>query len=377
MNVKGALKKQLTIFIAILALNIIIFNFIFNSTKKEGKNLQKINLRKLEDFDTDHDINSESDVEAIIDSDTEINTDFTIITDINTGKVTNNPTNNFNNCSALEFFIDLCNPDNKDKQEDTDYINYILDQIQKGNLNDLFNKTIEEGENFINKDNNITYQISTISSQYSTNLSKVSLEQCETILKDVYSLDKEEQLILLKLEHGVENLKIPVIEYQLFTKDGKKLNLSHCDEIPELVSIPVEINENEEFIHDPKSDFYHDKCYTYTSEYDTDLTIYDRKKNFNTKYLSLCEKNCIYIGYDKSNKTANCECKTKNEFPKFTTEKADTDNILYRIVEESKKFTNFFVLTCTKILFTPKGFKTNFGSYYNIAIFTLIIFFGI
>jgi hypothetical protein len=285
--------KQLTIFISLLVLNAIIFNLIFHSKKKEGKNLQKINQRKLEDFEYTDDISSESDYDTI-ETDTEINTEFTINTDINIGIVTKNETDIFNNCTALEFFNDLCKPDNQDKQEDTDYINYILDQIQKGNLKDLFNKTIEEGQNFINKDHNITYQISTVSSQYNTNLSKVSLEKCETLLKDVYSIDEEEQLVLLKLEHDVGNLKIPVIEYQLFTKDGKKLNLSYCDEIPEYVSIPVDINENEEFIHDPNSYFYHDKCTIYTSEYDTDLTMYDRKKNFNTKFLSLCEKNCIY-----------------------------------------------------------------------------------
>lgn len=41
---------------------------------------------------------------------------------------------------------------------------------------------------------------------------------------------------------------MPIIEYQLFTKEGKKLNLSFCDQILELVSIHVNIIENEEFI---------------------------------------------------------------------------------------------------------------------------------
>ena len=29
--------------------------------------------------------------------------------------------------------------------------------------------------------------------------------------------------------------------------------------------------------------------------------------------MSLCENNCTYIGYDKDNKKAKCECKTKIE----------------------------------------------------------------
>jgi len=196
------------------------------------------------------------------------------------------------------------------------------------------------------------------------------------LLKDINSINKDEKLILLKLEHHIENITIPIIEYQLFTKDGKKLNLSCCDDIPEIVSIPVTINENEEFIHDPNSDFYQDRCYTYTSEYDTDLTLFDRKNNFNEKFLSLCEKDCIYQGYNNTNKTVKCECKTKTEFPKLTkTEKFDIGELLYQFID-FKKMLNLYVLTCPKVLFTSKGLKKNCGSYYNIAIITgNIIFF--
>ena len=182
-------------------------------------------------------------------------------------------------------------------------------------------------------------------------------------------------MILLKLEHYVENIKIPIIEYQLFTKDVKKLNLSYCDNIPEIVSIPVNINEREEFIHDPNSDFYQDRCYIYTSEYGTDLPLFYRKKNFNEKFLSLCEKDCIYQGYNNINKTVKCECKTKIEFPKYTkTEKLDIKELLYQF-KDFKKNSNLFVLTCPKVLFTSKGLKKNFGSYYNIAIIAVIIIF--
>ena len=381
------LMKQLIIFVAFLILNTIIFILLFSPQlcsfilkRKTGKNLKKIDKRKLEDdWSTEEEISDESDIytDTNTDIDTYIANSTPTYSQINNGLVSNakdiNTTNNFNNCSAVKFFNSSCYPYNKDKEDDTEYINHIIDEIQEGKFKELFNRTIEEDKNYIREDHDITYQISTVSSQYMTNLSKVSLEKCECILKDAYSIDKEEKLILLKLEHYVQNIKIPIIEYQLFTKDGQKLNLSCYNEIPELISIPVDIDESEEFIHDPNSDFYEDRCFIYTSEYDTDLTLYDRKKNFNEKFLSLCEKNCIYKGYNKSNKTANCECKTKNEFPKFSSEKLDLLNLLYRFLEVNKKYTNFFVLTCTKVLFTSKGFKTNFGSYYNIAIIVVIV----
>ena len=317
--------KQLIIILSLLTLYTIIFIFLFQSKKKTGKNLHKIYKRQLDDFsDTDNLISDESDIDTNPNTDIDTNivsaTDTHITTDINIDNNTNtetyptydtydtvqettyfitediNTTNIFNNCSAVKFFKTPCHPDNKNKEDDTEYINHIIDQIQDGKFKELFNKMIEEDINYIKKENNITYQISTISSQNNTNLSKVSLEKRESILKDVYSIDIEEKLILLKLEHNVENIKIPIGEYQLFTKDGQKLNLSYCNSIPELVSIPVDIEESEEFIHDPNNDFYHDKCYIYNSEYHTDLTLYDRKNNFNKKFLSLCEKNCTHKG---------------------------------------------------------------------------------
>ena len=313
MKIKFLLMKQLIVLLAFLTLNTIIFTLFFYYGNRKENNLIKIYKRKLEDYmDTDEVINDDSDIDTDIDTEKTYDTvqDTTHHTDLAAESIIED--SNFNNCTGLEFFKGLCSPNNTNKKEDTDYINQILKEINENKFKELFNKTIEEDTYIIEQDHNITYQISTVSSQYLTNYSTVSLEECESKLKEIYSIDQEEKLILLKLEHDVEDFKIPIIEYQLFTKNGQSLNLSYCDTIPEKISIPVNISVSEEYIHDPNSDFYQDRCYPYTSEYGTDLPIFDRKKNFNEKFLSLCEKNCIYKGYNNSDRTANCECKTKN-----------------------------------------------------------------
>ena len=360
------LIKQVIALLLLLTLNITIF-ILFYSKKKIKNNLLKRYKRKLEEFEIPNYSDKDIDIDTIynIAPETNISQNSSYYSDSIAETIITK--NIFNNCTALEFFTANCTPNNTNKEEDTEYIYHILEQIEEGKLNELFNKTIEEDINIIQKDNNITYQISTVSSQYSANLSTVSLEKCESILKDIYSIDKDEKLILLKLEHKVEKIQIPIIEYQLFAKDGLKLNLSYCDQIPELVSIPVIINGSEEFIHNPNSYFYKDRCYTYTSEDGTDMTLFIRKKNFNEKLLSLCEKNCIYKGYNNTNKIVNCECKTKNEFPKYTTEKLVIKDLLYQFIDFGK-ISNIFVFTCAKVLFTSKGFKTNYGSYFNIVI---------
>ena len=273
------------------------------------------------------------------------------------------------NCSGVGFFQDDCDPNIEDEEEIPEYIFHILDQIENGKFSEIFTMAIEENKTFTQYENNITYQISTVSSQYSTNLSTISLEECESILKERDpSTNKNEPLILFKLEHKIENFKIPIIEYQLFTREGKKLNLSYCDEKNQFISIPVKIDENKEFLHDPNNIFYKDKCYTYTSEYDTDMTLYDRKNDFNENFLSLCEKDCIYKGYNYENKTSNCECKTKTIFPKLTTETLNIKELLKQFVDFKKIFTNIYVIGCPKELFSSKGMNKNSGSYISIII---------
>ena len=272
------------------------------------------------------------------------------------------------NCLGVNFFNGKCTPNITNREENSAYIYHILDQIENGYFKEIFTSAIEEDKVYIEIEYNTTYQISTVLSQYSTNLSIISLEECESKLKNVYSINENETLALLKLEHKIENAKIPIIEYQLFTIEGKKLNLSYCSEIEKRISIPVIINENEEFIHNPNSVFYQDRCYPYTSEYGTDMTLYIKRKNFNEKFLALCEKICTYIEYNFTNKNAICGCKTKTTFPNNSTEELNAKELLIQFVDFKKIFSNVYILTCYEELFSSKGMKKNSGSYINIII---------
>ena len=73
-------------------------------------------------------------------------------------------------------------------------------------------------------------------------------------------------------------------------------------------SIPVNINENDLFKYDSKSNYYNDLCYPYTSEKKTDITLKDRKREYVEKNMSLCEEDCEFKGYDTDSKNAMCEC---------------------------------------------------------------------
>ena len=292
--------------------------------------------------------------------------------------INKNSTKRFYNCSGNDFFIGKCIPNNMTNSSDiiiSDYIYEILDDIENGTFNGIFDNVINENKTYVATESNITYIISTVSSQYSTNYSTIALEDCESLLKEKFLLDKNETLILLKLEYGIEKLKIPIIEYQFFIQNGTRINLSYCQNFTEIVSIPVNINEEEEFIHNPNSYFYNDKCSIYTSEYDTDLCMYDRKNNYNEKYLAICEKNCEYKGYNKENKRVECKCKTKTKFPELVKaiKELKIKELLNQFVDVIKHW-NLFLFKCYKVVFSSEGLKKNSGSYINIIITSGIIF---
>ena len=388
-NIDCCLTKSQILVLLLLIVNVPIFVFFCFFPQLNENYLKKIDKRGLGDFgptdlsDTDYAIKPvvttipvETTIPVVTTIPSKISTTSQIIADTTSKPDTYDHTDF--KCTAVEFFNDECDPYAKNNTAKTNYINHIIDQIEEGLFEGIFDDVIENEKNIIQNDSNITYIISTVTSQYLlTNHSKVSLENCESTLKRIYSLEEDDKLILLKLEHDVGGIQIPIIEYQLFTRDGERLNLSYCDQITESISIPVNISEKDRFIHDPNSDFYQDRCYVYTTEYDTDLTIYDRKNNFNEKFLSLCEVNCEYKGYNDTTSSVNCECKTKTEFPKLTVdERFDLAELVFQFVNFDK-ITNIFVFTCYKQLFCSKGFKTNSGSYINMALITGSVIFAV
>ena len=216
----------------------------------------------------------------------------------------------YNNCSGINFFNDTCTPISKPNSKNiivSDFVYDIIDDIEKGEFNNIFNMTITEDKSTSKSENNVTYQISTVSSQYSTHYSIVELEDCESKLKKVYSLDKNEKLILLKVEYKIENIKIPIIEYQFFTKNGIRLDLNYCDISFEIV-IPVNI-EKEEFIYNPNSDFYNDKCFSYVCMIEK-IIIIKNIMHYVKKIVSL--KNIII-----RLKQSNVNAKLKHNFQNY------------------------------------------------------------
>ena len=147
-----------------------------------------------------------------------------------------------------------------------------------------------------------------------------------------------------------------------------QLDLNYCENLNIDISIPIIINETDLFKYDPNDDYYNDKCYPYKTESGTDLTIYDRKNDYNSLNMSLCEANCQYKGYDSNIKKVSCQCKIKTKFNLFSEDFNQAKENLLMIFTDLQKSMNLFVITCYKILFRKDGLIHNIGSYILLII---------
>ena len=227
------------------------------------------------------------------------------------------------NCTIKEMFNQICKKSYKDEDETKkeDISKEIIDNIMIGNLDDILQDLVQNDKEIIIKEENEVHQISTISKQgENKNVSSINFGECENILRNKSNISSDEELVIYKIEHFIEGYNIPIIEYVLFSQDGKiKLNLKECNNLSIEYNIPVSLNENDINKHNPNSSYYNNKCEQITSNDGTDMTLYERKNEYNVNNMSLCEAGCVYKGYT-----------IKKNYLNYI--------LLYLIFEKNKKF---------------------------------------
>ena len=284
---------------------------------------------------------------------------------------------NYTYYESFEIFDDLCkNNENSIKNK----INNIQKELISGTFNILIN-SIKNNNDIIVNNNNIIFQITSAYNQKKNeynNISSINIGECENILRKHYNLSDDMNLLIFKVEYFIPGFLIPIIEYEIYDDSNpkNKLNLTLCENVKININIPVSIDENNLFKYDPSSAFYNDICFPYTTEYKTDITLKDRRKEFIDKNMSLCENNCEYKGYDNNKKISKCECSIKTEFHFLSEIKIDKNLLLNNFIE-LEKISNIYVMKCYKLLFTKDGLKTNLGSYILLGIIFFIIIFTI
>ena len=250
---------------------------------------------------------------------------------------------------------------------------------------DIIKNVTENKTDYILDKDNVIYQITTTENQKLNeykNISSINLGNCEDILREKYKINETLPLIILKKDYKSPYTLIPIIDYEIYHPINKsKLNLEDCKDIK--LNIPVSIDEEKIFIYEPKSEFYTDNCFPYTTENGTDIIITDRKQEFKKKNLSLCENNCEYTGYDINTKKSSCECNVKNKMESIH-EIMNKSNLLSNNFSNEEDISNNIpsnmeTMKCTKTLFSKEGIMNNISSYIIFIIIahfllTLILF---
>ena len=139
--------------------------------------------------------------------------------------------------------------------------------------------------------------------------------------------------------------------------------------------MPVNVDEDEIYLHDPKSDYYNDKCCPSKNKdkNSPDIILSDKHKEFVNKNLSVCENNCEFGGYNMGNKQVVCECNIKKEINVNPGYAIDGKKFFSKF-KDIKNMMNLYVLKCYKILLTKNGLLNNIGSYKLLGTILFYIF---
>ena len=250
---------------------------------------------------------------------------------------------------------------------------YTLDIIRKNILSNKYNLAqIDEGKDLeIIEESKLLITITSTYNQLNIkeniNKTTIDLMDCDSKLRYIYNITNGSSLYILKIDVKEEGMKIPKIEYEIYSYSslGKnnisQLNLSYCKNTKVDISIPIILNDTLDK-YDKNSNYYNDICYTTTSKIGTDISLKDRKNEFINNNMTICEENCIIKNYDNDLKKVKCSCEIKINIPLIDEIKFDKGELLKRF-KDITTIANIKMIKCFKSVFKPNSIKKNYGFY--------------
>ena len=242
----------------------------------------------------------------------------------------------------------------------------LIFEFNKKNI-DIGNDIVIKKENVLTTYTNTENQKRKLNDKNETS---IDLSKCEDKLKIFYNISDNSSLYII-----IEGRKMPIIEYELYyplyNETFIKLNLDECKGVKAEISYPVKIYDIIDK-YNASSDYYNSFCYKTTSDYGTDISLNDRKKEFIDNNMTLCEEDCNLIDYNYETEKAKCSCYVKINIRNFEEIKFDKDKLLKSFID-IKNIANVNLIKCYKEVFIGKNLIKNYG--FLIFIFLFVIFF--
>ena len=252
----------------------------------------------------------------------------------------------------------------------------ILADIEDHLTRTTFNYSNINDEIYIIDETKTNYELTTTGKKGPSRpgISYVRLADCETALMDFYKIDKG-PLYIFKFDIYIGGKEGPTVDYRVYypLDDGtnlEPLDLTNCEGKAVFISFSVNLTGDPAF-YDKNSPYYNDICVSYSTSDGVDLTLGDRQNQYIENNKSLCEEDCVFVGYDSKTSVVECSCEVKFTLPLISEIKIDK-NKLYKFMD-IKKIANFDVLKCYKLLTSKVGITTNFGLYLFLPTFIMYI----
>ena len=293
----------------------------------------------------------------------------------NNNENNNESENSENECNIYNFFEKNCVIDFKSDEEKKLFMTEFIAMIHNNTLPEILEYI--DGNN---KQKNIIGE-NTIYNIFKLN--KQEINENFTYIK----FQDSNSLFVFKIENKVPPCKIPFVDYILFTRDASddfENNLYYYNNYYKLFTqklyyyIPVNINVDELYLYNKSDNYYKEECKVFISKNGTDISLYSRKKFFNTRFLSPCENNCQFEGYVTFNGTPSfkCECNIKEDLVSITELNymalTNESSLLYQFDIEPK-LTNFDVIKCYYLIASVDYITKNPG-FYLLSLILLFLF---
>lgn len=203
---------------------------------------------------------------------------------------------------------------------------------------------------------------------------------CEEKLRKYYNLNPSLPLIIAKFDRNNSNQISNEVEYSVFSYDGMLLDHSICATQEDGITIisPIANQESSDYVlakryNEKEIDvfnstelFFNDICYSFTTEFLTDIPLIDRLEDVLLDEAILCNKGCKYKSIDYEQNTVICSC-YKEAVHLY---KKNYDSLFASLTSFWSQ-SNFAVVKCSNLVFNFKNFSNNIGSWFML--FLIII----
>ena len=266
------------------------------------------------------------------------------------------------------IFIYIFNNETIENYEENEikYYDSLIDSILESKNYNTSN--LDNGMDEILESEKFIYTISTIENQKHSknkNMTTIDFGECELLIRKSYNLSNNETIYVKKIDIVQEGMKIPKVEYEIYSKlsanNITKLNLSICENSNINILVPTKITGNIDEVN-ISSGYYSDICYTAKSDWGTDITLKDRKKEFIERNKTVCQEDCFFSEYDYMVEKAKCVCKVKEFSLSLNDVNINKTKLLNNFVD-IKNYLNLNVLVCYEQLISKAGILLNIGFY--------------